>query len=139
MTRPREYTLGVQFTADENSLERLALGAAVNLDKFTYPKFTVDGKKVIPAGTVVTRDTDNRVIPAKGTESAGAAFLTASDVVDGDIKRGSDKTTGLYVGGVFYEDRLPDAQAGALAAGLKTALGPKFTLQKAQGSLVVKE
>ena len=136
---PHTLSLGVLFTADENSLERLALGASVNLDKFTSPKFTVDGKKVIPAGTIVKRDTDNRLIPADGSEAPGTAFVMASDVVDSDIKRGSDKTTGLYAGGVFYEDKLPDAQAGALSAGLKAALGPKFTFQKSQGSLIVRE
>lgn len=135
----RTYDLGVKFTADENSLERIALGGSVNLDKFTDPKFTVDGRKAIPAGTAVKRDTDNRLIPAAGGEAAGTVFLMASDVVDGDIKRGSDLTTGLYVGGVYYEDRLPDAQGGTLPAGLKSALGPKFTFQKAQGSLVIKE
>lgn len=140
MTAPREYGLGVKFTADENSLERIALGGRVNPDKFTDPKFTVDGRKVIPAGTAVKRDTDNTLIPAAGGESAGTVFLMASDVVvGGDIKRGSDLTTGLYAGGVYYEDRLPDAQDGTLPANLKTCLGPKFTFQKSQGSLVVKE
>lgn len=134
---PKSYTLGVQFTADESSLERIALGGTVNLDKFTDAKFTVDGHKVIPAGTVVKRDADNRIIPATGTEPAGSAFLMASDVINGEIKRNSSKTTGLYVGGVYYEDRLPDAVGGTLAAGLKTALGPKFTFQKSQGSLIV--
>lgn len=131
------YTLGVNFTADENSLERLALGGRLNLTKFTDAKFTVNGNKIVPAGTLVIRDTDNRWIPFTGTPTAGNVFITASDVVDSDIKRGSDDTTGLYAGGVFYEDKLPDATAGTLTAAMKTGLGPKFTFQKSQGSLII--
>lgn len=135
----KEYTLGVQFTVDDGALNRIAGGATVNLEKFTAPEYTVDGKKVIPAGTVVIRDTDNRVIPAAGTEPAGTAFIMASDVVEGTVQRNSPLTTGLYAGGVFFEDKLPQAQSGVLAAGLKTALGPKFTFQKSAGSLIVKQ
>lgn len=134
-----EYIIGVQFTADEGSLERIAGGATVNPEKFTDPKFTRDGVKVIPAGTIVKRDTDNRVIPVAGTEQGGAFVMASDVVVGGKVQRNSPLTTGLYAGGVFFEDKLPDAQAGALSAGLKTALGPKFTLQKSQGSLIVRQ
>lgn len=137
----RNFGAGVKFTADENSLERLGLGGSVNLDKFTdEAKFGKAGSRIIPAGTIVKRDTDNRLIPADGTEAAGTAFAMASEIVENArTLRGSDLTTGLYAGGVFYEDKMPDAQAGALAAGLKAALGPKFTFQQAQGSLIIKE
>lgn len=134
---PTAYTLGVPFTADENSLERIALGGTVNLDKFTDARYGTAGSKVIPAGTLVIRDTDNRLIPFTGTPTAGNVFIMASDVVEGTINRNARLTTGLYAGGVFYEDKLPDATAGTLTAAMKTGLGPKFTFQKSQGSLVI--
>lgn len=143
MTRvTKTYTIGVKFTADEMSLARLALGGTVNPAKFTAAKFGTAGNRIIPAGTVVVRDTDNRLIPAAGTEGIGKAFIMASDVVENTaVQRGSDLTTGLYAGGVFYEDKMPDAAGtpAVLTAELKTALGPKFTFQKSQGSLVFSE
>lgn len=134
----KEYTIGVQFTADEGSLERIAGGATVDTAKFTDPKFTVGSLKVIPAGTVVKRGSDNRVVPLEGTETEGA-FIMASDVVEGgEVRRNAPLTTGLYAGGVFFEDKLPDASSGKLSDATKKALGPKFTFQKSAGSLIVK-
>ena len=134
----RTYSVGVRFTADENSLQRLALGGTIKMSAFTDTNaYGAAGQRVIPAGTLVKRDADKTLIPAVGTEPAGTVFITASDVVENpSIGRGSDLTTGLYVGGVIYEDKLP---AGVPAAGFKTALGTKFTFQTAQGSLVVTE
>ncbi|WP_161883856.1 hypothetical protein [Deinococcus alpinitundrae] len=138
------YGLGVKFTADEQSLQRIALGGTVKLASFTDAKFGTAGSRVIPAGTIVTRDTDKTLIPAAGTEAAGKAFLMASDVVENPLPgtgRGSDLTTGLYAGGVIYEDQLPDATGTpkVLSSGLKTALGTNFIYQASQGSLVVTE
>ena len=136
------YGLGVKFTADENSLQRIALGGTVKLAAFTDAKFGTAGQRVIPAGTIVKRDTDKTLIPGTIADAAGTCFLMASDVVEAPLPglaRGSDLTTGLYAGGVVYEDRLPDASAGVLAAGFKTALGTNFIFQTAQGSLIVTE
>lgn len=133
----KTYGVGINFTADESSLSRIAMGGTVKLAAFTAAKFGQAGNRVIPAGTVVKRDADNSIIPADGSEAAGTAYIMASEVVENPrILQGSDLTTGLYAGGIFYEDRLPDATAGSLSAGLKTALGPTFRFQKAQGSLV---
>lgn len=131
----RTYSIGVRFTADENSLQRIAMGGTVKMAAFTDASFGTAGQRIIPAGTLVKRDADKTLIPAVGNEAAGTVYITASDVVENpDLGRGSDLTTGLYAGGVFYEDKLP---GGVPAAGFKTALGPKFTFQSAQGSLVV--
>ncbi|AZI41866.1 hypothetical protein EHF33_03120 [Deinococcus psychrotolerans] len=136
------YGLGVKFTADEQSLQRIAMGGTIKLASFTDAKFGTAGNRVIPAGTVVIRDTDKSLIPAAGTEAAGKAFLMASDIVEAPVpgtSRGSDLTTGLYAGGVIYEDQLPDATGTpkVLSAGLKTALGSNFIFQASQGSLIV--
>jgi hypothetical protein len=134
MTRTsKTYTIGVKFTADERSLQRLGLGGTVKFAAFTDAAFGSAGSRMIPAGTCVKRDTDNTLIPA-ADGAAGSAFLMASDVVENAaVLRGSDATTGLYAGGVFYEDKLPQS----LTAAQKTALGPKFTFQKGQGSLII--
>jgi len=140
MTGPsKDYSLGVKFTADETGMQRIPLGGTIKFAAFTdVAKFGAAGSRVIPAGTPVKRDADNTLIPADGTEAAGTAFLTATTVVENPaILRGSSLTTGLYAGGPVYEARIVGAVAGALPAGLKTALGPNFIYAKTQGSLVV--
>ncbi len=137
------FALGIKFTADENSLMRIALGGTVKLASFTdTTRFGTAGQRVIPAGTVVKRDTDNTLIPSTTSDAAGTCYLTATDVVEAPLPgqmRGSDLTTGLLAGGVIYEDKLPDATGTprVLASGFKTALGANFVWQKSQGSLVV--
>lgn len=139
------YGLGVRFTADENSLMRVAMGGTVKLSAFTDTKFGASGApRTIKAGTLVKRDTDKTLIPATTTDAAGTVFIMASDVVEATLPgmgRGSDLTTGLYAGGVFYEDQLPDASGSpaTLASGYKTALGSNFVFQTSQGSLLVTE
>lgn len=141
MTGPstKNYDLGVKFTADETGMQRAPLGGTIKFAAFTdAATFGAAGSRVIPAGTPVKRDADNTLIPAAGNEAAGAAFLTATTVVENPaILRGSSRTTGLYVGGPVYEARIVGAVAGVLPAGLKTALGPNFIYVKAQGTLVV--
>lgn len=133
----KTYSLGVPFVADEQSVERIALGGTIKWSAFTDAIFGSAGTRVIPAGTPVKRDTDKQLIPVLGTTTdTSGAYLTASDVVENpQIRRGSDRTTGLYAGGVYYDDKLPQT----LTAAQKTALGLKFTWQKAQGPLVVTE
>lgn len=133
MTTRRSFLAGTQFIADEHSISRIAMGGRIKFASFTDASFGTAGKRVIPAGTIVKRDTDNQLIPA-ADGPAGTAFLTISDALeDAFIKRGSDATTGLLAGGVFYEDKLPKAPTALQ----KTALGPKFTFQKSQGNLII--
>lgn len=139
MPETTDYELGVKFTADETGMQRVALGGTVKWDAFTdEAKFGKAGSRTIKPGTPVKRDTDKKIIPADGTEAAGTVYLTAGTVVENPvIRRGSSNTVGLYAGGPVYEARIVGAVAGALPAGLKTALGPNFIYVPTQGTLVV--
>lgn len=133
-----DYELGVKFTADETGMQRVPLGGTIKWAAFTDAAYGTAGKRTVRAGTPVKRDADGTLIPATAADAAGTAYLTATTVTENpDISRGSSSTTGLYCGGPVYEARITGATGGALAAGLKTALGPNFIYVKAQGSLVV--
>lgn len=128
------YSAGIRFIADVDSMDALAGGASVNLAAFTDAKFGTAGSRFIPAGTAVKLDGTGLAIPADAT---GPAYLTASDVLENPFfLRGSDYTTGLYVGGVVYEDKLTDVDGtNKLPAPIKAALGVKFTYQVSPGVL----
>ncbi|WP_407543786.1 hypothetical protein Q0M94_28300 (plasmid) [Deinococcus radiomollis] len=128
------YTVGIKFVADEASTMLIASGATVDLTSFTSANYGNPGQRYIPAGTAVSI-VNGLAVNYTGT---GTAYLMASDIVENPLfPRGSDLTTGLYAGGVFFEDRLPDAVAGSLPAAIKTGLGSNFVFQSSPGALVV--
>ena len=129
------YSVGVKFVADEASTMLLAIGGTIDWTSFTdATKFGVAGKRFIPAGTAVAI-TAGKVV---ATDSIKATYLMASDVLEIPLfYRGSDDTTGLYAGGIFFEDRLPDSVAGVLTAGMKTAMGSNFVFLQSPGLLIV--
>ena len=128
------YSVGVKFVADEDSTMLLAMGATVDWTSFTDPKYGTVGKRFIPAGTAVAITAGKLVV----TDNIKTTYLMASDVIENPLfYRGSDDTSGLYAGGIFFEDRLPDSTAGFLAAGTKTAMGSNFVFQQSAGLLVV--
>ena len=128
------YSVGVKFVADEDSTMLLAMGATVDWTSFTDPKYGTAGKRFIPAGTAVAITAGKLVV----TDNIKTTYLMASDVIENPLfYRGSDDTSGLYAGGIFFEDRLPDAVANVLAAGTKTALGSNFVFMASPGLLVV--
>lgn len=117
----------MNFIADDMTAPRLGLGATVNFAAFGAA-FGAAGRKTIPAGTVVC-------LAESGIEPFVAglpAYITVGAVSQTGAYAGSD-TAGLYAGGVFYEDRLPDAVNGELSAEMKTALGETFTFQDSRG------
>ena len=128
------YSVGIRFVADEESTMLLAIGATIDWTSFTDPKFGTSGRRFIPAGTAVAITAGKAVV----TDGIKQTFLMASAIVENPLfYRGSDDTTGLYAGGVFFQDRLPDSVAGVLPAGTVTALGSNFVLITSPGLLVV--
>ena len=129
------YSVGVKFVADEDSTMLLAMGGTIDWTSFTDPtKFGVTGKRFIPAGTAVAITAGKVVV----TDNIKTTYLMASDVIENPLfYRGSDDTTGLYAGGIFFMDRLPDSVAGVLAPATVTALGSNFVFQSSPGLLVV--
>jgi hypothetical protein len=130
------YTTGIKFVADESSTSLLASGATIDLTSFTDAKYGAAGSRYIPAGTVVSI-VAGLAVTYTGT---GQGYVMASDIVENPLfYRGSDYTTGLYVGGVFFEDRMPDSSGSpaVLSSAIKTGLGSKFFFQSSPGALVV--
>ena len=128
------YTIGVRFVADEESTMMMAVGATIDWNSFTDPKYGTSGRRFIPAGTAVVITAGKAVV----TDNIKPTYLMASDVVETPLfYRGSDDTTGLYAGGIFFSDRLPDSVAGVLPAATVTAMGVNFVLVQSPGQLVV--
>jgi hypothetical protein len=89
------------------------------------------GAKVVPAGTIVAQLASGKVIPRKSVTGAETAIgFLVSDAADGD--RAAARTGyGVYVGGVFYEELLPDhddASFDTWIGEIKTA-GPGVRLE----------
>ena len=128
------YQIGLRFVADEETAMLMAVGATIDWTSFTDPKYGTSGRRFIPAGTAVAITAGKAVV----TDGIKTTYLMASDIVENPLfYRGSDDTTGLYAGGIFFEDRLPDSVGGFLVAGTKTALGSNFVFVASPGQLVV--
>jgi hypothetical protein len=121
--------LGRKFVADEGSIMQYGLGVSLDFATFTDPKFGTSGKKVIPAGTIVELNAGGQAVVYDGT---GQAYLTAAIGLEQEEQGGSYGTVGLIVGGVIFENLLPDANpsTGNITAPQKTGLGVNFVFQK---------
>ena len=107
---------------------RVVDGGTTDATEPTWP--TREGQTVTNGG-VTFADVPNPSVP----DDVGRAYLMASDSIEpaGSFFLTSGQgTTGLYSGGVFYEDLLPDADplTHELPAALKSALGPLFVLTR---------
>jgi len=81
-------------------------------------------KKRIPAGTILAENAAGKVIPRKDVaaafianpsdwpEASTAVGLIVSDAVE-DSKTAALSGYGMFIGGVFYEDLLPDREEAA--------------------------
>ncbi len=103
---------GPGFVVDYNATQR-ADGRQINwgdVDETRIP----DGltKKVIPAGTVMAKQPDGRLIPAAdaagGETAVGFLVSTCQEGAMQDALSGY----GLFLGGVFYRELLPDHEDG---------------------------
>lgn len=120
----RTYTLSTPgFVADADSVS-LSTGRQVDWESITAQ----DGRKFLPAGTLVGVNDDGQLIPAApadGEEDPANVFgilvTSAHENLPSDAKTGY----GVYVGGVFYENLLPDRE-DADFDDLREALGPRF-------------
>lgn len=77
------------------------------------------GRKRIPAGTAMNIQSDGTLIPRSGT--AAAHCLLISDAEEGNPVH-AKTGYGIVRSGVVFEDLLPDATNGTLAAAVKTEL-----------------
>lgn len=96
--------------------------ALVSGDTATYAGTKGTGNKVLRAGTAVgeTLSGTGEISPRVVTTNPAIGFL-ASDAVENEVTA-PRSGYGVVVGGIVYENLLPDAVAGVLPAGIKTEL-----------------
>jgi len=92
------------FIADAKSIDRLN-GATIDWSAVT--EVDADGNKMVSAGTIMSRETDG-FTPAKDAATAVSAILEASAYAH---EQSNDALSGygMIVGGVIYDNLLPDA------------------------------
>lgn len=121
------------FVVDENSVDR-GWGGQIDWDNVPASYADADGVKMIPGGTVMSKQADGTLIPRAEVDDAGGAgtyaeayALLVAHATEGE--RDAAKTGyGVYRGGIFYENMLPDADAeGDLSAAFKTELASNGT------------
>lgn len=104
--------------------------------------FGADGEKRVPAGTVMAELDSGLIVPRTEDYTAAGAVdpLAAAPaggilVADAHQKANSDSKSGygVYVGGVFYEQLLPDV-GDADFSDFKTELGSRFVFDKYEDS-----
>lgn len=111
------------FIADPASID-LNTGRQVSWDDVPDSYLGDDGKKQLPAGTIVSELSNpaGKIVPrADEVEYAGAAIgiLRTAAVEDDDVAAMSGY--GVIVGGVIFQNLLPDFGDGAIAT-MKTEL-----------------
>lgn len=96
--------------------------ALVSGDTATYAGTKGSGNKVLKAGTAVgeTLSGTGKISPRVATTNPAVGLL-ASDAVEGEVSA-PRSGYGVVVGGVIYENLLPDAVAGVLPSAIKTEL-----------------
>lgn len=84
------------------------------------------GKKRLPAGTVVgTLLGSGKISPRVVTTNPAVGIMATAAVEDEPFAAATGY--GIFLGGVFYENLLPDASAGTLASAIKTELNANGT------------
>jgi|SRR5919205_1219171 hypothetical protein len=84
------------------------------------------GKKVLPAGTAVgTLLGSGKISPRVADTNPAVALLATTAIEDEDSAAASGY--GVFLGGVFYENMLPDASGGVLPADIKAELAEAGT------------
>jgi len=119
------------FVADPGYVGRYPDGAQVDWDAVDPDDFTDanTGKRRLPAGTVVSRFATGKIAPYGSTDAAAspdetpttAIGLLASEANE-DALAEAASGYGIIVEAMVWENLLPDAVAGSLAGGTKTAL-----------------
>ncbi len=132
MTTIKKFGLAA-FVADRNSMDVFGTGVQIDWAAFTDAKYGTAGTRRIPAGTVIEpigNSTTGIYLcgPAAGT--AGKPQLILKTDAEEDARGMAASGYGAYVGGVVYENLLPDASGNprTLAnATVRAALANKFT------------
>jgi len=130
MNKLRSFALAA-FVADRASMDTYGTGIQLDFSKFTDAKYGAAGKRIIPAGTVVspTKEAGKpALLCGPGTGTAGDLHLILKTDAEEDSTVDALTGYGAYSGGVVYETLLPDATGTprVLPAGIRGQLG-RFT------------
>lgn len=114
----------VSFVADPGSVVRYGAGRQINWDLVTE---TIGNSKIVYAGTVMSLTDGLETIFPRAEQTVAAepaACIMVDTVVEGGPGTSGPGHVGVYIGGVFYEDLMPDATGSprALVAAYKTEL-----------------
>lgn len=109
---PRVTTTGIfeRFVADKSSVQRNGGGQIVWANVGAGYVDSDSGKKILAAGTIMAPDTDTGYgyIPHADSGTDTATAILATDAVE-DAPSAAKSGYGLIVGGVIYDNLLPDA------------------------------
>lgn len=73
------------------------------------------GSKVVKAGTIMAELSTGKVIPRKAVTGAETASMIIVSTVEENAKQDAATGYGMFVGGAFYEDLLPDRDESGFA------------------------
>lgn len=126
MARAVVKTGSASFVADPHSLDR---NDGRQVDWANVSATNADGHKYIPAGTVVGDLLGTGKISPRVVTTNPAIGILEAEAIEGDTTAALSGY-GVLVGGVFFENLLPDATGGppkTLATAIKTELGSAGT------------
>lgn len=111
------------FIADPASIEQIP-GRVVNFDAVSDTYIVAStGKKKLPAGTIVGELSDGRIVEDGGTDASVSPTDEAATlgILLTDANEGASEEAltgyGVLVGGVLYDNLLPDASGDPLTIG----------------------
>lgn len=131
MARVTTPQASAAFISDPNSLAR---NSGRQVDWANVSATNADGKKIVPAGTVVGELLGGGLVsPRVVTTNPATGILLTNATEDSDTD--SLSGYGVLVGGVLFENLLPDATGTpkTLASAVKTELnsaGCRFTFEQ---------
>jgi hypothetical protein len=119
-----DYNLsGLPFVVDPHNTPR-DNGHQIDWENVDDAYKNADGKKVLPAGTAIGRLLGGGKISPRVVTTNPAVGLLATAAVEGEDSAAATGY-GIFIGGVFFENLLPDAAGGppkTLDADIKTEL-----------------
>lgn len=95
--------------------------ALVSGDTATYAGTVGSGPKVLKAGTAIGEALGSgKISPRVASTNPATGYLVSTAIEDD--KSAALSGYGVYIGGVVYEDLLPDASSGTVPSGIKSEL-----------------
>jgi hypothetical protein len=121
-----DYQLsGLPFVVDPHNTPR-DNGHQIDWANVSDDYLNEAGRKVLPAGTVVGTLLGSGKISPRVVTTNPAVGIMATAAVEGEDSAAATGY-GIFLGGVFYENLLPDESGGTLPSAIKTELNANGT------------